>query len=301
MRLNYKSIIVTAVLSLFFLPTDSHGEFRAQELSDGAVNFGGGWKSHVDDYKVRGGSEEMPWHFHTGRGVVVQEIRSVEGGVVQRFQSRCKLNANDPDCMEKAYFFTEAEIIEFVSAAVSAYESDLQTHEMGVAVSSAIVVWSGKVFVASLVAPDPTVVASKLITIGSGLVAGAMAIVAAWEGMKIVEIHSTLRKIEELLAKERRYVTRCGHVSRNFLDRLRALGIRIKFLRNGFDLIPGHYYLEGVTKEAQLRKQTEQYAKENGLSYERAYTEFFSNACGQLPIIRSRRSNNSNPWLLLDE
>lgn len=252
--------------------------------------------SHVDDFRARGGDEEMPWHFHTGRGLLIETIHGPNGEILQQIRANCELSYDNPDCMEKVFFFTEDEILGFVQAAVSAYESDLRTHQVGIAFSTAVVVWSGKVFLAGMVAPDPTVVTSKIVAVGAGLVAGVMAIVAAWEGKRIYEIHQTMAKIEELLAEERRYVNRCGHLSRNFLDRLAKLGVTIRFLKNGYDLISGHHYLDSIKREEELSERARTYARAKRMRYGDAYDAVFRDACGQVAVAKRRGYTSKHPW-----
>lgn len=289
-------VAIITLLSFVFIPDlwaneiDPYGSLRSAGLGQSLD-----WSTHIDNHRERGARNEMPWHFHSGEGVSVIELK---GFSRRKVKASCTLDMSDPECFEKAYFFTESEILRYVNAAVKAYESSLRTHEIGFALSSAIVFWTGKIFWVGLVAPDPTVVTSKLVAAGAGLISGAMAIVTAWEGKKIYEIHETIEKVERVLAEERRYVTRCGHVSRNFLDRMSELGVEIHFLENGYEMIPGQYFLEGKAKEAELVSRAEDLAKEEAIPYQKAYQEIFQYACGQVAMVKSRIPTKEHPWAL---
>lgn len=258
----YRLILKLFLISMVVLPTHSHAKETEPMF-------------HVDIPDERGAGESMPWHFHTGEGLYLNEIPSGSRRPPAKMYASCELRSDDPECLEKVYFFKESEILYFVETAVKLYESDLESHEFGMALSSAVLLWTGKLFWAGLVAPDPTIIASKIASLASGAVAGAMAIVTAWEGKKIIEIHEILSRVEAELAAERHYVQRCDHVSRDFLSRMAELGVEIKFLENAFDLIPPHHYFDTLRSDQRLIPSRETRDRAAEL------------ACGQLPMVRS--------------
>jgi len=247
--------------------------------------------SHIDDPETRGGTEELPWHFHTGEGYLVTDYSDFDTNKSVRVRSSCELTVDkeflDPDCREKVYYFTRSEIMTYIGIAKDLYESKIETATATSMAVSTVAVISAKTAYAGLIAPDPTVITSKLIAAGAAVGAGIAGIVVAWQGKKIYEMLSLIGKIDDLLIAEELFIHRCGHVRKNFLSEAEKLGVTIIFPRRGGDFIPGSEYVESAAKEKALFTKTLDYARDNRITSRKAYKSYFVNQCGQLPMVQT--------------
>ncbi len=258
---------------------------------------------HVDNPDTRGGSEALPWHFHTGEGYSVESYTNANSGSASVLRSKCDLDQEtvDPNCKEKVYFFTRSEIDSFINMAKDVHDAHLKAHGGALATASTIAIISGKAAAAGFIAPDVTI--SKVAAIGSGVAAGIAAIVVAWEGWQMSKILVQLQKIDVLMSEETEFVQRCGHLRKDFLDRAQKLGVSIVFAKNGGDYIDANEYRNAVKIENDLYDRTLAYARQKGVTTRQAYNDYFSTQCGQLPMVNLTRSDRlfASEWANVPE
>ena len=244
---------------------------------------------HVDDPAKRGAENAAPWHFHTGRGYSISEIKDSSTGEVRRILSHCDLNLVTPDsnCMEEVFFFDFNQISLAVDKARQTYENLFyqytKTGAAYTALSVGIVVTTVKGVVAAQAVVGAGQFAGAVTGVVGGLAASGFAIAAYFEGKSALEARNNMYAVQELIAEQIQFVNRCQHVSKDFLQRARDLGVMIIFPQKG-EYIPATDYLNSVREEEALYQRTLDYAVKNNRTANQAYNEFFLKQCGQLPI-----------------
>ncbi len=234
------------------------------------------------DFQV---DEDEHWYFHTGEGYSVTEYPDMESGTMQKVWSRCTLDEFNPFCQEKVYLFTKNEIMHFVNEARKIFEERLNSHTSNLALSSTVLVITSKAAYSGFVAPEPTMI-SKIIAGASALAAGVAGVMVAWEGYEIKQVLDQVARIDHFFSEQSRYVQKCHHVRKDFLERAKELGITIVFAKYGSRLIDGEQFISGLKRERELAAETIAYAEENGITMGRAYNEYFLPRCGQMTYLQ---------------
>lgn len=240
---------------------------------------------HIDvNWQERGAESAAPWHFHTGVG-----MRFGGGGVdvmtgeVDKNAVRCNVLTAKPGdgCKEKVYFYTADEITKLVNMAYDAFEKEMKLHAAMAAGSVAMVALISKGTATAAVIPEPAF--SKAIA-AAGLVANSVLVLyITYETYKAIDRGRMMAKLNNLFDEEKAYVRRCEHVSKDFRTKAIDLGVHFQFLDNGGSWIDAIHYQESVKAELALYEATLKYATDKGISPDKAYQQYFSKQCGQLP------------------
>lgn len=135
---------------------------------------------------------------------------------------------------------------------------------------------------ASALPPEPITKAGAII--GWVFTAGATAYVI-YEGTQIARVSKEILAIADFIETESKFVERCQHVRKDFLEEAAKLGISLSFPANGGQFIDARDYQESLAKERQLYDQVSERAIRDRITTAEAYKKYFREECGQLPVV----------------
>lgn len=224
------------------------------------------------------------WVFHTGKGFSSVEFVDAENGRLREINSQCVIAFDNPYCKEKVYAYRHDEVERYIQLSKRLYEERVNTHTSNLALGSSIVVISLRAAYSGLAAPDPTML-SKVFAGASVFAASIAGIVVVVEGWQLTQLFAKIKTIDDFFSEQASYLSRCGHVRKDFITEARHLGISFIFAENGGRFIPGDVFLAAKDSEQQLLQDTIAYANENGVPIRRAYKDFFIHQCGHVAKI----------------
>ena len=230
---------------------------------------GEGELNHRDDPLSRSGNSAAPrpWHMHSGNGFSRPDAYSLS-------TPPCRLQAGNSLCDEGVYYFSEVS----VARAFAAAQRTAHLKEGAAATLGLSPLWGlrGGLLKSIRAFPASSWRSKAAVLIGSVVVAIGL---TGFFGNR-----QQANAVKHLLATERAFVARCGHVRKNFLSQAVSLGVTIEF-RPEYPgaQIPAQQYFAAKEQEEALYRRTFDAAKEQGLSCQDAYEKVFLTSCDQLP------------------
>ena len=216
------------------------------------------------------------WYFHSGEGFTEVEYRDPDSGELTKLRSPCELSRDNPQCMEKVFYFSKTAILQFVNAARDYFDQKWQMHTGYAVAAGTAAFMTGKGAAATTGMP--------VVSVGLWVTTGILGIVAAYEGYKVGEALYMLGQVDDLIAEEEAYVRRCGHMRKDFLRRASELGVKVVFDEEyGGQFVDSSHYLDGVKKEKEKLDYVLQMAAMSGMTSREAYEKLFLTSCDALP------------------
>ncbi len=218
------------------------------------------------------------WLVHTGEGLSSLEAVGYENKKIT--YSSCLLHDLSPHCYEKAYKFEEREILELFEKAKAQWESKI----LNIAALSGALglgLWSRALGVKGVIA---TIIGYEI-----------------YEGMKS---WFYIKAIDDLYERQILHLEACGHLTNDFVEKAKVLGVNLTFSEHNFTLVKSQFYLNFSENFAKASKDVYEYARKNRLTLRQSYEKYVSEKCGFPPFVSSSSVENSlkkDEYLLSEE